>query len=248
MAFPASPTVNQQHTEGGVTRQWTGSSWRLVTAAPPSTNIVVTEAAGNVSLQVGTGTADTIAPVTTTLAGVMIPADKTKLDGIETGATADQSAAEVPVTAAGNLVSTNVQAALEELQGDINNLTALGAGDMLSGTANPIAANGADGQFWFNVTSGDIFGPKAAGAWPATAASNAYTQLGLAGATLVSTAAGAAGTAVTAARSDHRHIESTGAAFPATDGTAGIRHILVGHATEPDGDYILVSGAWLQVG
>ena len=46
--------------------------------------------------------------------------DKTKLDGIATGAK-NQIATEVPVTPNGNMTSTNVQAALEELQNDVNN-------------------------------------------------------------------------------------------------------------------------------
>ena len=50
--------------------------------------------------------------------------EKSKLSGIETGATADQVASEVPVTPVGELTSTNVQAGLEELQGDVNGLDA----------------------------------------------------------------------------------------------------------------------------
>lgn len=48
--------------------------------------------------------------------------EKTKLAGIETGATADQVASEVPVTPAGNMASTNVQSALTEHQGDIDTI------------------------------------------------------------------------------------------------------------------------------
>lgn len=59
---------------------------------------------------------------TTSAAGAMSASDKTKLDGIEAGATADQIASEVPVTPTGNLSSSNVQAALQELQGDIDTL------------------------------------------------------------------------------------------------------------------------------
>lgn len=47
---------------------------------------------------------------------------ETKLSGIEDGATADQIASEVPVTSTGNLAANNVQAGLEELQGDIDNI------------------------------------------------------------------------------------------------------------------------------
>ena len=54
-------------------------------------------------------------------------AEKAKLAGIEIGATADQLASEITVTPQGNLSSTTVQLALEELQSDINALnSALG--------------------------------------------------------------------------------------------------------------------------
>lgn len=48
--------------------------------------------------------------------------EKTKLATIETNAKDDQTADEVPVTASGNLTSTNVQAALVELQGDVDTI------------------------------------------------------------------------------------------------------------------------------
>ena len=49
-------------------------------------------------------------------------AQVSKLAGIETAAKDDQSAAEVAVTPSGNLGSTDVQAALQELQTDIDGL------------------------------------------------------------------------------------------------------------------------------
>ena len=62
-----------------------------------------------------------MATVTTTTKGLMAAADKTKLDGIETGAKDDQSAAEVTVdnSGFGNLLTgvTDVQDALDELDG-----------------------------------------------------------------------------------------------------------------------------------
>lgn len=45
------------------------------------------------------------------------------------------------------------------------------ATSFLSGTDNPVAATGANGDFYINRTSNTIFGPKAAGAWPATGTS-----------------------------------------------------------------------------
>ena len=52
----------------------------------PSTNITVSHAASSVAVNSSTGTDDTIDAATTTTAGVMTSADKTKLDGIATGA------------------------------------------------------------------------------------------------------------------------------------------------------------------
>ena len=51
-----------------------------------STNISVVENASTVSINSSDGTDDTIAAVSDTLAGVMLPAQKTKLDGIAAGA------------------------------------------------------------------------------------------------------------------------------------------------------------------
>ena len=64
----------------------------------------------------------TVKPATTGNAGAMTTIQVTKLNSIETGAKDDQSAAEVPNTPAGNLVATNVQDAVNELQGDIDGL------------------------------------------------------------------------------------------------------------------------------
>lgn len=47
-------------------------------------------------------------------------ADENKLATIETNAKDDQTASEVPVVPVGNIASTNVQAALQELQGDVD--------------------------------------------------------------------------------------------------------------------------------
>jgi hypothetical protein len=68
----------------------------------------------------------TLQSATTSLSGLMSASDKTKLDGIENNATADQDASDVPVTSAGNLLSENVQDALEELQGDIDSINSTG--------------------------------------------------------------------------------------------------------------------------
>ena len=59
-----------------------------------------------------------------TNAGLFSAAEKTKLAGIEANAKDDQIASEVVSSASGNLTSTDVQSALEELQGDIDSLGA----------------------------------------------------------------------------------------------------------------------------
>ena len=60
-----------------------------------NTDLGNTPAAANVEITSSTGTNTTVAGATTSLAGVMTGADKTKLNGIETGATADQTASEI---------------------------------------------------------------------------------------------------------------------------------------------------------
>ena len=69
---------------------------------------------------------------TTSAAGSMSSADKTKLDGIESGATADQNASEVPYTGGdGNLTeaATNVETAIQtldlEVRGNNTDITSL---------------------------------------------------------------------------------------------------------------------------
>lgn len=57
--------------------------------------------------------------------------DGGKLDGIETGATADQSAAEVPFTPNGDIAATDVQAAIQEVRDDTDTkLAATGGADL----------------------------------------------------------------------------------------------------------------------
>ncbi len=91
------------------------------------------------------GTDATVPAATGTLAGLLTAGDKTKLDGIETGATADQVASEVPVTPSGNLSSTNVQSALQELQGDIDTLNTDSHVPLTAGN-DSITTSGVDNQ------------------------------------------------------------------------------------------------------
>ena len=172
-----------------------------------------------------TGGANATLPVVNgTNAGLMLPGDKTKLDGIETGATADQIASQVPVSPTGNLGSTNVQAALSELQGDIDTLNAQAVDGYIAGAGAPSSVDGVNGNYYLNVTNGDVYGPKAGGAWPGSPVDNVFSQLGLASS--VSPAAtngtGAVGAATVAAREDHRHPVQTAANTPSSPGTTGL--------------------------
>lgn len=62
-----------------------------------------------------TGADATVPAATTSLAGLLTGADKTKLDAITGTNTGNQTAATVPFTPAGNIAATDVQAALQEL-------------------------------------------------------------------------------------------------------------------------------------
>jgi hypothetical protein len=76
---------------------------------------------------------------TDSTAGAMSAADKLKLDGIEANAKDDQVAGEVPVTPAGGIVATDVQAALVELDGEV----AAAQADATQGIADAAAAQSA---------------------------------------------------------------------------------------------------------
>jgi hypothetical protein len=103
---------------------WDGSAWLdLGNQGTGGTDLSTSRTATTVDVISDTGADATLPAATGTLAGVMTAADKSKLDGIEAGATADQNASEVSVTPNGNLGSTDVQSALEELQTDVDNLS-----------------------------------------------------------------------------------------------------------------------------
>ena len=116
-------------------------------------------------------------------------------------------AQDILVTPAGNLTSTDVQAALEELQTELNTQSALQNADYMAGAGAPEGGEGVNGNYYLDVTSGDVYGPKAGGVWPTPALDNVYDQLGLAtGVSPASTGVtGAVGSATVAAREDHRH-------------------------------------------
>lgn len=135
--------------------------------------------------------------------------------GAIVAANGDYTASNITNVPAGNLASADVQGALNELQGDVDNLTTLTANDFLSGTGVPAAGLGQDGYGYLNRSNGDIYA-KAAGAWTLTG-DNAYAQLGLSAIVgAAPTAAGAIGTGVVAARSDHSHRFQTALETPST--------------------------------
>ena len=109
-------------------------------------NLSITHNAGDVDIAIENGTDITLDAVTSLKAGAMIASDKVKLDAIEAGATADQVASEVGSTASGNLVATNVQDALEELQGSIDTTDSNVSTNAtnISTNAGDIATNAAD--------------------------------------------------------------------------------------------------------
>ena len=86
----AGSGISVSHTQGE------GSTATITNSAPNvTTNITTTHNSANVIVNSSDGTDGTINSATQTLAGVMSAADKTKLDGIEVGATGDQTANEI---------------------------------------------------------------------------------------------------------------------------------------------------------
>lgn len=94
------------------------------------TNLSYTAAASQGTVVSDTGTDAVIPLADGTNAGLFSPAEKTKLAAIDPGANDDQNASEVPSTASGNLAATNVQDALDELQGDIDALNTSSSQDL----------------------------------------------------------------------------------------------------------------------
>lgn len=86
----AGSGISVSHTQGE------GSTATITNSKPNvTTDISTTHTSTNVVVNSSDGTDGTINPATQTLAGVMSASDKTKLDGIEAGATGDQTANEI---------------------------------------------------------------------------------------------------------------------------------------------------------
>ena len=102
---------------------WDGNNW-IDIGSDGITNLSNSRNGTTVTVESDSGNNTILPAATTSLAGVLTGADKLRLDNMEDAATADQVASEVPSNASGNLAATNVQSALEELQGDIDTLGA----------------------------------------------------------------------------------------------------------------------------
>ena len=103
------------------------TAWVDTTRIDLDIDLSATQAAIYDKRSSGTAASKAIIPLAdSTNAGLLSPSDFDKL----AVASDDQNASEVPSTAVGNLGSTNVQDALEELQGDIDNLNASNSQDL----------------------------------------------------------------------------------------------------------------------
>lgn len=264
MAFPPSPTDTQQHTEGFITYEYNAAfgTWlEIDQAGSGATNIGWTPSPTGATVTSSTGTDGTATLVDGTNAGLMTPADKSKLDGITAGATPDQDATGVVyVNTTSNLTATDLQAAVDELDGRVDTLGsvtgnfvgqfATSAG--LDASTDPITgAAPDDGDIaYLNADEGGReagFYIRTGGSWPATPFFQVPDSFVAADATTSDNLSGDGGSANTYARSDHRHAQSRGATLPANDGSAGIEHVLANHASLPDGKYVLIGTAWVQV-
>lgn len=107
----SAPTANDDENDGyGPGSQWMTTAgalyicetatagaavWNLIGGGGAATNLSATRDATSMTVASDTGSDATLAAATTSLAGVMSAADKTKLDAIEAGATADMTGAEI---------------------------------------------------------------------------------------------------------------------------------------------------------
>lgn len=90
----SSGNVLQIASGTGISSNFTADKVLTITNTAPNvtTNISITHNASNISVNSSDGTNGTVNAATTSLAGVMTSADKTKLDGIATGAEVNQNA------------------------------------------------------------------------------------------------------------------------------------------------------------
>jgi len=130
---PASPVEGQIYwsTADDTLYVWNedGSTW-IDLGENGVTNLSYTAGVSNGVVTSDSGDNATIPLADGTNAGLFSAAEKTKLSNIEANAKDDQIASEVVSSASGNLAATNVQSALEELQGDIDSLNSSSSNDL----------------------------------------------------------------------------------------------------------------------
>jgi hypothetical protein len=109
-------------------------------------------------------------------------------------------------TPVGNLRGPQGPQGVQGIQG-IQGVPGVNGNTILSGTTNPAAGTGNNGDFYINTATNFIFGPKASGAWPAGVSMVGPPGGGGPSSTLPlpSTASGAVGVSSLFARGDHVH-------------------------------------------
>jgi hypothetical protein len=137
-----------------------------------ATNLSNTPAASSVDIESSTGTNTTVAGATTSLAGVMTGADKTKLDGIATGATANSS--DATLLARANHTGTQTAATISDFDTEVANNTAVAAntakvtnathtGDVTGSTALTIANDAVTFAKMQNINTAKVIGRTTGG-------------------------------------------------------------------------------------
>jgi hypothetical protein len=137
-----------------------------------ATNLSNTPAASSVDIESSTGTNTTVSGATTSLAGVMTSADKTKLDGIATGATANSS--DATLLARANHTGTQTAATISDFDTEVANNTAVAAntakvsnathtGDVTGSTALTIANDAVTFAKMQNINTAKVIGRTTAG-------------------------------------------------------------------------------------
>ena len=123
-----------------------------------ATNLGNTPTSTNVEITSSTGTNTTVAGATTSLAGVMTGADKTKLDGIATGATANSSDATLLNRA--NHTGTQTAATISDFDTEVANNTAVAANT--AKTTNAFHTGDVTGATVLTISNGAITTAKIA--------------------------------------------------------------------------------------
>jgi hypothetical protein len=123
-----------------------------------ATNLGNTPTATNVEITSSTGDDTTVAGATTSLAGVMTGADKTKLDGIATGATANSSDATLLNRA--NHTGTQTAATISDFDTEVANNTAVAANT--AKTTNAFHTGDVTGATVLTISNGAITTAKIA--------------------------------------------------------------------------------------